>query len=343
MNGRSQHRSPEARRRGVARARAFTVAVALALLALLTVAVAAQAYSPGQRIWVKKYGTAAHQVDFNAVASGPGGVACAVGQQRRSGDDAMRGVVVRYNAAGKKLWARNYPAGTSTDFCELTHVAFDALGNIYALGQRQVKGSPNNMVLVKYSAKGALRWSRQYDGPAHLGDYPGGLAVDAKGFVYMSGSSQVSSSTWAVAVLKYDGAGRMKWKRPARIEPAGATCNNRDLAVDGARNVYVVGQHTISPATSLYLVKLSGATGSPGRVGDVAACRGGRCRLRDVARGARLDGRCGRLRLRRDGGDSRCPGRRLHPEPHGALRPAAVRRGRPKRRHGVRRGGRFQG
>jgi hypothetical protein len=278
MDGQSQSWSPDARRRGASRGRAFTVTVALALLALLTVAVAAQAYSPGQRVWVKKYGTTAHQVDFNAVASGPGGVACVVGQQGRSGDDDMRGVVVKYTAAGKKLWARNYPAGASTDFCELTHVAFDAFGNIYVLGQRQVKGSPTNMVLAKFSAKGALKWSRQYDGPAHLGDFPGGLAVDARGFVYMSGSSQVSPSTWAVAVLKYDGAGRMKWKQPARIEPAGASCNNRDLALDSARNVYVVGQHTISPVTSLYLVKLSGATGAevasamwrPAAVGGVA-------------------------------------------------------------------------
>lgn len=262
MDGQSQSRSPDARRRGASRARASAVIIAFALLALLVIAVAAQAYAPGQCVWVKKYGTTAHQVDFNAVASGPGGVACVVGQQGRSADDDMRGVVVKYNAAGKKLWARNYPAGTSTDFCELTHVAFDAVGNIYVLGQRQVKGSPNNMVLAKYSARGALKWSRQYDGPAHLGDYPGGLAVDAKGSVYVSGSSQLSPSTWAVAVLKYDGAGRMKWAKPTRIEPAGATYNNRDLAIDSARNVYVVGQHTISPATSLYLVKLSGATGA---------------------------------------------------------------------------------
>jgi hypothetical protein len=234
--------------------------VTLALLVLLAVAIAAQAYSPGQRLWVKTYGTAARQAHFSRVATGPGGVACAVGQQGRSGDDDRRGVVVKYSAAGRQLWARNYPAGASTDFCALTHVAFDAAGNVYVLGQRQKKGSQPDLAVVKYSPKGTLRWSRLYDGPAHSSDFPGGLAVDAKGFVYASCSSQVDSSTFATAVRKYDSSGRVKWT--GRIAPLGASYPNRDLALDASRNVYVVGEYSQFPNASSYVVKLSGSKGS---------------------------------------------------------------------------------
>lgn len=258
MSRQSSHTPPpaERRRRGL---RSPVITVLVALLALLVAAEAAQAYSHGQRIWLKKYGTAARQVHFGALAVGPNGVACAVGQQGRAGDDDQRGVVVLYNAAGKRLWARTYPAGASTDFCELTHVAFGPSGTIYVAGQRQVKGSPPNLVVVKYSLKGALQWSRLYDGPAHLTDYPGGLAVDGKGFIYASCSSQVSSSVFAAAVVKYSAKGKRVWA--TRVEPSG-TLNNRDLAIDGARNVYVVGNLNAGGLVGFHLVKLSGASGA---------------------------------------------------------------------------------
>ena len=235
------------------------ILVLVALMVLL-VAAEAQAYSSGQRIWVKTYGTAAHQVRSNALATGPGGVTCAVGRQGRSADSDWRGLVVKYSAAGRKLWARNFPDGPSTAFCDLTEVAFDGKGNVYVAGQLQPKGSTPDFAVVKYSPTGLLKWVKTYGGPAHLADYPSGLVVDPLGNIYVSGSSQVTSSSFAIAVIKYDAAGRLKWRK--RTEPGAGSLTARDMALDGARNIYVAGTYAESGRGSSMVVKYSGASGS---------------------------------------------------------------------------------
>jgi Beta-propeller repeat len=248
-----------------ARSRFARGAVLLMVAGLLVLVVGgeASAYSPGQRLWVKTYGTVLHQAECRAVATGPGGVVCAVGVQGRSGDDDWMGLVVKYGSGGGKLWARNYKAGTGTSLqiCELTEAAFDPKGNIYVAGQRQYKGGLHPDYLVaKYSPAGKLLWARTYNGPNRLADYPSGLAVDSLGNVYVTGSSQVNGSTFAIATLKYNTNGTRKWLK--RFAPPAGSVNARDLAMDGSRNVYVGGNHSVSPGNSTLVVKYSGATGS---------------------------------------------------------------------------------
>src|SRR5262249_6583331 len=93
---------------------------------------------------------------------------------------------------------------------------------------------------VKYDTDGHQIWVARYDGPAHYDDYPAALAVDAKGNVYVTGSSfNTGSSYQDFATVKYDPGGKQLWV--ARYAGAGNGAVPTAIAVDDAGEVYVTG------------------------------------------------------------------------------------------------------
>lgn len=94
----------------------------------------------------------------------------------------------KYTAAGALLWRVGYDGDLGWDD-EITSVAVDGAGNVYAGGFAQFAGALGDFVVRKYDPGGALLWSRRYDSvPGMLNvEAVRGMAVDAAGNVTVAG------------------------------------------------------------------------------------------------------------------------------------------------------------
>lgn len=129
--------------------------------------------------------------------------------------------VVKYDAAGNKLWTRQLGSGGNTVW--LYGSATDAAGNVYVTGQSGggLDGNPNttaagDVYLSKYDASGTRQWTREFS--ATNGIFASGLFIDASG-VYVSGGGRgdvgnPANTTYSVAhnyIAKFDTAGTRQW------------------------------------------------------------------------------------------------------------------------------------
>lgn len=139
-------------------------------------------------------------------------------------------------------------------------VTADALGNIYVVGTTE--GNSNgvstvHVVLLKYDSSGKLLFQKTWGGTQN--DYGTGVAVDAGGYVYVTGYTYSLGPTPGVAaviLLKYDPSGNLLFQKTW-----GGTMNDfgTSVAVDVDGNVYVTGytkSYSLnSGVPSVFLVK----------------------------------------------------------------------------------------
>lgn len=74
------------------------------------------------------------------------------------------------------------------------NVRFNSVGNVYVTGwtwrgMDPDGGTEEDIVLLKYSATGALLWKRLFNGPVDRGDFPTDMEIDDSGNVYIAGYS----------------------------------------------------------------------------------------------------------------------------------------------------------
>jgi hypothetical protein len=117
-------------------------------------------------------------------------------------------------------------------------IAVDAAGNVYVTGDffldNAVFGSVTltnsggrDFFVAKYDSGGAVLWAK-----SGAGGEGAGIAVDAAGNVYVTGSCFVA---------KYDGSGNLLWEK--RLQASGT-----GIALDAAGNAYVTGYFVFSTA-----------------------------------------------------------------------------------------------
>ncbi len=173
------------------------------------------------------------------------------------GYDAM---LVKFTAAGARLWATYYGGGAneSGDYC-----VTDASGNVYMSGytgsgtsiaagghQNTIAGALD-LYLVKFDPSGTRLWATYYGGAS--GEYQTFCAMDASGNVYLSG--QTTGSTTGIAsgghqntfgggsmdafLVKFNTAGVRLWGTyyGGTGDDYGYTC-----ATDASGNVYLTGE-----------------------------------------------------------------------------------------------------
>lgn len=137
-----------------------------------------------------------------------------------------------------------------------TGISVDSAGNSYTVGSftgsaefgttSLTSSGDNDIILVKTTASGAVAWARQAGGA--LSDLGEGVAVDASGNVFITGSFQgtvdfggqslVSFGGPDIFLAKYSSSGTLVW-----AQSAGGTGGNRSRAVtvDAAGNAYITG------------------------------------------------------------------------------------------------------
>jgi hypothetical protein len=180
--------------------------------------------------------------------------------------------LVKYNPAGKILWARR-ASGSSVDFTN--SIAADARGNIIAAGEfrspsisfgerklNNVDNSENthDIFIVKYDTSSHLIWARSFGG-THT-DEAIAVAVDGSGNIYVAGTflslslqfgatvltNSQGENTPDIFVVKLDSSGNVVW---AKQQTSGGASNETgySIAVDAGGNVIVVGSTSSSTIT----------------------------------------------------------------------------------------------
>ncbi|MBK8175895.1 MAG: SBBP repeat-containing protein [Rhodospirillales bacterium] len=198
----------------------------------------------------------------------------ALGGAKHGGVGDADAWVVKFDANGHQLWKRQ-PGTTTPDGAG--GVATDAAGNVYVVGStRGALGGSNkggsDIFVLKFDADGHWLWKRQ-PGKARW-DEGRAVAIDTAGNVYVVGSAYNAdggAGGYDVEVIKFDGDGRVIWKRLA-----GTSADDTPTSVDtdDFGNVYVLGD-TSRP----FLVRLDAdgywvwqplSLNQTGRVSDVA-------------------------------------------------------------------------
>ncbi len=205
-------------------------------------------YSPtGERGWAARYNGPANGTDGGeAIAVDSSGNVYVTGYSDGEASPVLRQddfVTIKYDSAGVLQWAKRYDGPSS--FHDIPHaIAVNPAGEVYVTGESSGSGTRYDYATIKYSTAGDTLWVRRYDGPAHYNDKALALAIDAAGNVFVTGSSDGSSSgTEDYLTIKYSSSGEEEWVQ--RYEGPGGSDNAFAITIDTAgNNVYVTGEST---------------------------------------------------------------------------------------------------
>ncbi|MDD2890971.1 MAG: SBBP repeat-containing protein, partial [bacterium] len=98
---------------------------------------------------------------------------------------------IKYNSSGDTMWVRRYN-GTGDSIDVARGIVVDNDGNVYVTGNSWGVGSVygEDYATIKYSSSGSEEWVQRYNGPANMVDNAYSIAVDNKGYVYVTGGSE---------------------------------------------------------------------------------------------------------------------------------------------------------
>jgi hypothetical protein len=209
-------------------------------------------YSPsGQELWVKRYNDPTALLPnawpYALAVDGAGNV-YVTGGASGPPSEGLRFATIKYDTNGKELWTSIY-SGSDSENGTASDLAVDVYGNVYVTGisvGSDLTGI-TDYATIKYDSKGKQLWAQRYDGPGHWGDEAFAIAVDALGYVSVTGFSDgvggsygSGNKFWDYATVQYSPSGKQLWV--ARYDgPAHAYDAPLDLALDKLGNVYVTG------------------------------------------------------------------------------------------------------
>lgn len=162
-------------------------------------------------------------------------------------------VVIKYNAAGSRLWDQRYDGPGLWDGAAAA--AVDSSGNIYVGGF-----SMGFWVTLKYSSTAVLQWSRIEAGGS-FDVSPTAIEVDSSGNVLVSGYQDLNAEPFVydVGVIKYSSSGNKLWSYSWDSED-GFVDFACAMTVDNSGNAYIAGYSAANLAmtqSEMMLIKLA--------------------------------------------------------------------------------------
>jgi hypothetical protein len=159
----------------------------------------------------------------------------------------------KFDANGQLVWNSRYKnAGTGNH--SPSSIAVDAVGNVYVTGTSDGDGNTGkDLATVKYrGTDGAQLWVDRYNGSANGDESGGTVLVDAKGDVYVSGTSVNSGTGQDFTTIKYSPDGTRQW-----VELYNGAVSGNDIlssmALDAQGNLLVTGSNADAAGLPQYL------------------------------------------------------------------------------------------
>lgn len=222
---------------------------------------------PGQsnNVWLRSYGVDGSMgitVEYDDALNGsnvgqgiaidPGGNVVVVGNETVEPLAPHVNAWIReHTAAGTPVWTAGY-GGPAAD--QARAVAIDGTGRVAVVGYETVAGQTDLWVRV-YDTNGAPQWTQTHANVNALDDEAQGVAFDGDGNVIVAGWELDPVIPWRVFLTKYDPAGNPLWSQPWDGEMAeGARAFA--VAVDGAGDIVITGQHRVAGVNDLLVRKL---------------------------------------------------------------------------------------
>jgi hypothetical protein len=147
---------------------------------------------------------------------------------------------LKYDSFGNWRFLQRYNGpGNGQDVAQA--MAIDDSGYVYVTGYSQGDGTDHDYATIKYLPNGVVAWVARYNGPGNGQDWAYDMAVDASGFVYVTGRSVGVGTGPDFATIKYHPNGDTAWVR--RYDgPTSGLDGATAIDVDHLGNVYVAGQ-----------------------------------------------------------------------------------------------------
>jgi len=206
-------------------------AILLLLVFLFNIPVLAQV----DTAWVRKYNNAELNIySFRDLAVDKSGNVYVAGWASGIGNVFIRYLTIKYGPNGNILWAEIFDESDGV----AQALAVDDSGHAYVCGNTYEDNSIVDFLTIKYGSNGDTLWVRRYNGPANLNDGGRDLMLDAKGNLYVMGSSERSDHNEDYVTIKYLPNGDTLWIN--RYDSGFRDLPNT-LTVDDSGNVYAAG------------------------------------------------------------------------------------------------------
>lgn len=146
---------------------------------------------------------------------------------------------VKYNSNGVQQWAARYNGpGNNADFPN--SLAVDTNGNVYVTGST-INGNTTMYATVKYNSSGVQQWASIYNGTANTTSIAYAIALDAQGFVYVTGRSWQTGTSEDAVTIKYNpSTGDSVWVKKFN-SPGNGPDEGYGITTDVSNNIYVTG------------------------------------------------------------------------------------------------------
>ena len=170
-----------------------------------------------------------------------------------NGDIVLR----RYGHDGQEIWERRYGSENNGDE-HSSKLCVDAAGNLEVTGVTYTgdpidAGGAMDILTLKFDADGTRKWVQVFDGGLSMSDLPTGMAVDARGQVYVAGRS--AHRSWDYTMLCYSPDGKPVWQRTYNGTSSFDDCAVA-VVVDASRNPVFTGFASGKRASDYCTLKL---------------------------------------------------------------------------------------
>ena len=170
--------------------------------------------------------------------------------------------VIKYANGGLASWTNYFPAGNLAGL--KSALCIDVNGDVIATGSSIGTNGYSHYQTVKFTSSGTPLWTNWYYGPGNYADVIAGVASDALGNVYVTGTSWGETDTQQdIATVAYAASGVALWTN--RFDgPAHSWDQAARIGVNAKGNVVVTGTAGIQLGAPAYIVMVAySAAGTP--------------------------------------------------------------------------------